>query len=105
VLRFLEVDYPVPITLLGFGAGCFLLAGVPWAHTSGSRTWKAAVLGLVGFAAGGTAGFFLGYVIAPRRPDGMDELLFSFAGMWIGGILLAVAGVRWAIWFHRRSPA
>lgn len=55
-LRYKEVDYPIPIILLGSGAATFLLAGVPWAHTPGSRGPRAAVLGLVGFAAGGAAG-------------------------------------------------
>jgi hypothetical protein len=105
ILRYVEVDYPVPIILLGLGGGCFLLAGVPWAHTQGKPMLKAATLGLVGFVVGGAAGFFLGYAIAPRRPDDMSGIIFSFAGMWIAGILFAFLGVRWAIWFHRRRAA
>ena len=105
VLRYMEVGYPVPILLLSIGAGCFLLAGVPWAHMPGGRGVKAAVLGLVGFAAGGAAGFFVGYASAPKRPDDWSPLLFSFAGMWIGGIVSALLGVRWTIRFHRRYAA
>ena len=105
VFRYMEVGYPVPIILLSLGAGCFLLAGPSWAHTPGNRTVKAGVFGLVGFSVGGTCGFFLGEAIAPKWPDSMSELLFAFAGMWIGGTLFAVLGVRWIIWFHRRYAA
>lgn len=105
ILNLMEVGYPVPITLLGFGAGCFLLAGVPWAHMPGARGAKAAVLGLVGFAAGGVAGFFAGFAIAPKRPDDWSPLILGFAGMWIGGIVSALLGVGWTIRFHRRYAA
>jgi uncharacterized membrane protein len=100
--RYMEVDYPIPIILLGLGAGCFLVAGVPWAHTQGKSRLKVAALGLVGFAVGGVSGFFLGATIGPQRPDDMSGLIFAFAGMWISGILFAFLGVRWAIWFHSR---
>lgn len=105
VLNLMEVGYPIPILLLGTGTGCFLLAGVPWAHMPGSRGLKAAVLGLVGFAAGGAAGFYLGYTITPKRPDDWSPLIFGFAGMWAGGIVLALLGVRWAILVHRKYTA
>lgn len=101
-LRYKEVGSPTPIILLSSGAATFLLAGVPWAHTQGSRGPKAAVLGLVGCAAGGIAGFFFGYAIAPKRPDDMSPLLFGFAGIWLGGIIFAFLFVRWAVRFHRR---
>jgi hypothetical protein len=91
IARYQEMAYPGPITLLYLGAGCSLLAGIPWAHTRGKRGLKSAFLGLVGFVGGTTLGFFLG----------LRDLDLLIACFWIGGILFACLGVWWGIRFHR----
>jgi hypothetical protein len=106
VTRFLEVAYPIPITLLCVGAGCTLAAGLPWAHTAGKPRWKAAFLGLVGYAGGAALGLFVGEAATPPGENnlGLGVLLLT-VGWWVGGILFAALGVWWGNRFHRRSAA
>jgi len=87
------------------GPGLIILAGIPWAHTPGKKWLKAAFLALVGLAVGGTAGGFVGYGLRPHEPDNIGEIVYLFAGFWVGGLLFACLGILWTIRFHRRYAA
>src|SRR5262249_13839248 len=94
ITRMMEVAYPVPITLLYLGGACFLLAGIPWSHTSGARGLKTAYLGLVGFAGGGALGGFLGNLASPHGEMMLGmALLLLIGGFWIGAILGGWLGI------------
>jgi hypothetical protein len=99
------LPYPIPITLLASGAGCFFLAGIPWAHTRGLRGLKAAYLGAVGFVGGGVAGALaggdVGEELGRENRLGMS-ILGLIGGFWVGAVVFAGIGIYWAIWFHRR---
>ena len=100
-MRFLEVAYPIPITLLCLGAICSLVTGIPWAHTPGNRGLKASFLGLVGYAGGAAIGLFFGMAVAPSEERNLGtSIVFLIVGWWLGGILLASLGVWWIIRFH-----
>jgi hypothetical protein len=83
VTRLNEVPYPLPICLLCSGALLFFVAGLPWAHTRGNRKLKAAFLGTVGFACGGTAGAVAGAAVA-ETVGGDNRLGMQILGL-IGG--------------------
>ena len=95
--------YPVPFTLLCVGAACFLIAGIPWAHTRGMRGWKIAFLAVIGFAVGGAAGGFLGILLDPGGPNNLGvTILLMIGGFWLGALLVGCLGIWWGIKFHRR---
>jgi hypothetical protein len=79
--------------LVGVGWGCFLLAGIVWAHTRGKRVPKIALLGAVGFLGGGALGLFL--------LDKQRSILLLIVGSWALGILIGCCGVAWGIIIHR----
>jgi hypothetical protein len=67
---------------------------------------KAAYLSAVGFACGGTAGALAGAFVGVSLVGGENQLggsiLGLIGGFWVGAILFAYVGFRWAIRFHRR---
>jgi len=101
IARAMEVAYPIPFTLLCVGAVCFVLAGIPWAHTLGKGRRKAAFLGLIGFIGGGAAGLSLGDAAAPTGEANLSTgIVLLLAGFWLGAILFGSLGVWWGIRFH-----
>jgi hypothetical protein len=110
VTRVMEVPPPISLILLCLGGFCSLVAGIPWAHTQGTRALKIVFLGVVGFAGGGAAGLFLGEAlgnaVAPSGDRGLGTAILAvIVGFWVGAIVFASLGVWWGIGFHRRSGA
>jgi hypothetical protein len=66
---------------------------------------KAALLALVGFTVGGTAGGFVGDQLRPHERDNIGKIIYVFLGVGVGGLLLAFLGILWTIGFHRRYAA
>jgi hypothetical protein len=65
------------------------------------------VFGIVGFAAGGTAGLFLGEAIgdvtAPSGAEGVGNVILAvLVGFWVGAILFGSLGVWLGIIIRRR---
>jgi hypothetical protein len=101
--RVMEVGYPLPIIVLCLGSCCFLLGGVPWAHTRGNRVLKIIFLGMVGFNGGGAAGAFLGEAVAPSGGENLGTAILAvLLGFWVSAILFGSLGVWWGIRVHRR---
>jgi hypothetical protein len=102
VARLMEMAYPPPIFLLGAGGLLFFVAGIPWSLTRGTRAWKIAYFGSVGFAVGGVLGLGIGAVTQGYCGSIGEAVLLLFGGFWLGAILLGWFGIWWAIRFHRR---